>query len=312
MDEVCSESAPRHSSCASPAPRGRVAAVSMAVLMLGLQALAALAASTMSNEVLSTACSFEIHNASGCTAGGHYAALKTSAPDECCAHCSSQPQCNAWSFHAAGTDCFLATSPKLAHNTGTADTTCGCKHAGCVGGPPAPVPPSGKCEPVQRPPKPTTIPLPAGKTRPHIVTILVDDLGFADASIRADHQSFSQCPGAGCVTPHLQALRKEGILMDRHHTFLWCSPTRRSFLTGRYPVHVTGTQAPTCSNLTPLQFTTLSEKLAAADYESYFVGKGHLGYWTTGQSAHETKQRLSFLKTTPDLLSIQAWVSTMR
>ena len=56
--------------------------------------------------------------------------------------------------------------------------------------------------------------------------------------------------------------------------YLWCSPTRRSFLTGRYPVHITGEQAPTCSNLTPLQFSILSEKLAAADYQSTFLGKG--------------------------------------
>lgn len=38
--------------------------------------------------------------------------------------------------------------------------------------------------------------------------------------------------------------------------------------------HYAGTQAPTCSNLTPLQFTILSEKLAAVGYESHFVGKG--------------------------------------
>ena len=43
-------------------------------------------------------------------------------------------------------------------------------------------------------------------------------------------------------------------------------------------VHITGIQAPTCSNLTPLQFTVLSEKLDAAGYESHFIGKGHLGY----------------------------------
>jgi hypothetical protein len=120
------------------------------------------------------ACNFEIHNASGCTANGHYSALKATNPAECCAHCSSEAQCNAWSFHAGGADCYLATAAKLAHNSGTADTTCGCKHAGCASGPPAPAPPAGQCEPVQRPPKPTTIPLPAGKTRPHIVTVLVD------------------------------------------------------------------------------------------------------------------------------------------
>lgn len=62
---------------------------------------------------------------------------------------------------------------------------------------------------------------------------------------------------------------------------MWCSPTRRSFITGRYLVHITGEQAATNTNLTPLQYTLLSEKLKAADYESHFLGKGHLGWQTT-------------------------------
>jgi arylsulfatase A-like enzyme len=45
-------------------------------------------------------------------------------------------------------------------------------------------------------------------------------------------------------------------------------------------VHITGLQAGTNTNLTPLQFTILSEKLAAAKYESHFIGKGHLGWHT--------------------------------
>ena len=37
-------------------------------------------------------------------------------------------------------------------------------------------------------------------------------------------------------------------------------------------MHITGDQAGTDTNLTPLQFTILSEKLAAANYESHFFG----------------------------------------
>lgn len=54
-----------------------------------------------------------------------------------------------------------------------------------------------------------------------------------------------------------------------------------SFITGRYLVHITGEQAATDTNLTPLQFTLLSEKLAAAKYENHFLGKGHMGWQTT-------------------------------
>ena len=106
------------------------------------------------------------------------------------------------------------------------------------------------------------------------------------------------------MTPHLGALAKAGITLERHHTYMYCSPTRRSILSGRFPVHITGVQAPVCSNylceaptayplptltltLTgcsrPLEFTLLSGKLkqATPPYETHFVGKGHLGYHTT-------------------------------
>jgi hypothetical protein len=42
-----------------------------------------------------------------------------------------------------------------------------------------------------------------------------------------------------------------------------------------WPVHITGKQAPTCSNFLPLSCTLLSEKLMLANYSSHFVGKGH-------------------------------------
>ena len=50
--------------------------------------------------------------------------------------------------------------------------------------------------------------------------------------------------------------------------YMWCSPTRRSFITGRYLTSITGEQAGTHTNLTPLQFTILPEKLKAANFES--------------------------------------------
>ena len=203
----------------------------------------------------------------GCTTAGNYAAVKMDSAAECCEACARNVSCQAWTYHAPETTCNLAV--KASVRIGVPGATCGCRQIGCV----TPPPPPGPCVPVVRPPKSTPAPLPSGRTtQPHLVSILVDDLGFYGSSIRGDNLSH---------TPTLTELRSQGILLDRHHTYLWCSPTRRSFLTGRYPVHVTGTQAPTCSNLTPLQFTLLSEKLHAVGYESAFVGKGHLGYQTT-------------------------------
>lgn len=84
-----------------------------------------------------------------------------------------------------------------------------------------------------------------------------------------------------------------------------CSPTRRSFLTGRWPVHITGTQAPTCSNLTPLQFSILPEKLAAADYQSHFIGKGHLGW----QASYVTRPRSHRAQTEDNLMVKRGFTS---
>jgi hypothetical protein len=61
----------------------------------------------------------------------------------------------------------------------------------------------------------------------------------------------------------------------------YCSPTRRSFVTGRFPVHISGFQADICSNWTPLNMTLLSQKLALAGFQSHFVGKTNLGFETT-------------------------------
>ena len=86
--------------------------------------------------------------------------------------------------------------------------------------------------------------------------------------------------------------------------YMWCSPTRRSFITGRFLTSITGEQAGTHTNLTPLQFSILPEKLKAANFESRkivmlsrfvavrlanpksitisdFLGKGHMGWQTT-------------------------------
>ena len=103
----------------------------------------------------------------------------------------------------------------------------------------------------------------------------VDDLGFDDL------RSHDMNPSSPSFSPTIAALLKDGILLNRHHTYMWCSPTRRSFITGRFLVHITGEQAATDTNLTPLHFTILSEKLHAADFESHFLGKGHLGWQTT-------------------------------
>ena len=39
-------------------------------------------------------------------------------------------------------------------------------------------------------------------------------------------------------TPRMDALVEEGLELDRHYVYKFCSPSRSSFQSGRLPVHV--------------------------------------------------------------------------
>ena len=108
---------------------------------------------------------------------------------------------------------------------------------------------------------------------PNFLIVIADDLGNYDTSVHNPNSP----------TPNLFNLSQSGLLLSRHYVYRYCSPTRRSLLTGRFPNHLTTVQPDgknLCSDFLPLNATIISEKLALAQYDSYFIGKGHLGYQT--------------------------------
>lgn len=77
--------------------------------------------------------------------------------------------------------------------------------------------------------------------------------------------------------PRVDELRDEGLYLSRHYVYKFCSPTRGSFLSGRYPFRTGNTR----SNFIPwsrpdgleLGFDTLPLRLGRLGYSTHHVGK---------------------------------------
>ena len=110
-------------------------------------------------------------------------------------------------------------------------------------------------------------PLPS---RPHIVFTLVDDWGFAEAGFR----------NPAVKTPNFDMLANTGVVLNRHYVFKYCSPTRASLLTGRWPHHAHQYNIhPNCMVGANINMTMLPAKLKKAGYATHMVGKWHEGFF---------------------------------
>ena len=116
--------------------------------------------------------------------------------------------------------------------------------------------------------------------RPNIVFILIDDLGWRDLT----------CYGSTFYeTPNLDRLAAEGMRFTRAYASCpVCSPTRASILSGKYPARVGLTNwipgesigrlahVPYLHYL-PLEEFSLARALKEGGYQTWHVGKWHLG-----------------------------------
>jgi arylsulfatase A-like enzyme len=109
-------------------------------------------------------------------------------------------------------------------------------------------------------------------SRPHIMFVLVDDYGQYNAGYRGDTNS---------KTPGIDALSRDGLVLERFYVHKWCAPTRSALMTGRNPIH---------TGLDPLNWTStifkvggdsavhkdytfLPRLLGTAGYASHMLGK---------------------------------------
>ncbi|MEM9366682.1 MAG: arylsulfatase, partial [Planctomycetota bacterium] len=111
-------------------------------------------------------------------------------------------------------------------------------------------------------------------TRPNIVLIMADDMGYSDVG----------CYGGEIPTPHIDALADGGLRFTQFYNTGRCCPTRASLLTGLYPHQaglghmVYGDKGPGYHPYLNDQCVTMAKVLREAGYRTMMTGKWHVGH----------------------------------
>ncbi|OJH43054.1 sulfatase-like hydrolase/transferase [Paracoccus sp. SM22M-07] len=134
------------------------------------------------------------------------------------------------------------------------------------------------------------LPVAAQDTRPNILIVLFDDVGFTGLGAY----------GADAKTPHVDALAQSGALFSRYYTSPFCGPSRAMLMTG-LDNHQTGIgtlvesvtpeqlELPAYSMLWDENQTTVASLLSEAGYQTYVTGK-----WGIGAKGKNLPDRFGF------------------
>ncbi len=141
--------------------------------------------------------------------------------------------------------------------------------------------------------------------RSNVIVFFVDDMGWTDSSVYGS--DFYE-------TPNLQRLADRGMKFRQAYAQPLCSPSRAALQTGRYPARFAMHQAitggskanpqvparprgnesvlwPESRSHLPPDETTIAEAVSAAGYDTWFLGKWHLGaspkYWPGKQGFNQ-------------------------
>uniref|UniRef100_A0A7S3NMA2 Sulfatase N-terminal domain-containing protein n=1 Tax=Aureoumbra lagunensis TaxID=44058 RepID=A0A7S3NMA2_9STRA len=112
---------------------------------------------------------------------------------------------------------------------------------------------------------------------PNLIMALIDDFGWFGGGWQGNELA---------QTPFLDTLvREESLILERHYTYKFCSPSRRSFLTGRFPPHSGQDNGPDAT--IDYRMQTIAELLKCeANYVTIASGKWHGGHFSISQIPH--------------------------
>ncbi|HEY7423090.1 MAG TPA: sulfatase-like hydrolase/transferase [Gemmataceae bacterium] len=115
---------------------------------------------------------------------------------------------------------------------------------------------------------------PARPTKPNILVIIADDLGYGDIGVHG---------GKDVPTPHIDALAARGVRCTNGYVSApYCSPSRAGFLTGRCQTRFGHEFNPHVGEEgklgLPLDQRTIADYLRGAGYATGLVGKWHQGF----------------------------------
>jgi arylsulfatase A-like enzyme len=117
----------------------------------------------------------------------------------------------------------------------------------------------------------------ASETRPNIVLIMADDMGFSDIG----------CYGGEVETPVINSLAAQGLRFRQFYNTARCCPTRASLMTGLYPHQAgighmmtpyfrDGEPIPSYQGELSGHCVTIAEALKPAGYTTLMSGKWHV------------------------------------